>query len=58
MAVIPVRASIFANGVLVSGVTAYLCIALFLRLLDRIGMMPFVYYRIALALMLYLIWWL
>jgi undecaprenyl-diphosphatase len=43
-------------GVLVSAVTAYLCIALFLRLLDRVGLMPFVYYRIALGGLLYLIW--
>jgi undecaprenyl-diphosphatase len=39
-----------------SAVTAYACIAVFLRLLDRVGMMPFVYYRIALALILYLVW--
>lgn len=47
---------IMALGALVSGVTAYLCIALFLRLLDRIGMMPFVYYRLVLAAVLYGIW--
>jgi undecaprenyl-diphosphatase len=43
-------------GALVSGVTAYLCIAAFLRLLDRVGLMPFVYYRVALALLLYWLW--
>lgn len=43
-------------GAVVSGITAYACIAIFLRLLDRIGMMPFVYYRIALAALLYGIW--
>ena len=43
-------------GALVSAVTAYLCIALFLRLLDRVGLMPFVYYRIALAMVLYGLW--
>jgi undecaprenyl-diphosphatase len=43
-------------GALVSGVTAYFCIALFLRLLDRVGMMPFVYYRLILAAVLYVIW--
>ena len=43
-------------GALVSGVTAYLTIAIFLRLLDRIGLMPFVYYRIVLALVLYGLW--
>ena len=43
-------------GTLVSGITAYLCIALFLRLLDRVGLMPFVYYRMGLAAVLYLLW--
>lgn len=43
-------------GAVVSGLTAYGCIALFLRLLDRIGMMPFVYYRVLLAAVLYAIW--
>lgn len=47
---------LIALGALVSGVTAYLCIALFLRLLDRIGMMPFVYYRLLLAAVLFGIW--
>lgn len=43
-------------GAVVSGITAYLCIALFLRLLDRLGMMPFVYYRLVLAAVLYGMW--
>jgi undecaprenyl-diphosphatase len=43
-------------GALVSGVTAYSCIAIFLRLLDRMGLMPFVYYRIVLAVVLYALW--
>ena len=43
-------------GALVSGVTAYLCIAAFLRLLDRMGLMPFVYYRVLLAAVLYGLW--
>jgi len=43
-------------GVLVSGITAYLCIAAFLRLLDKVGFMPFVYYRIGLAGILYFLW--
>ena len=45
-----------ALGVILSAITAYLCIAVFLRLLDRVGLMPFVYYRIALAAVLYAIW--
>jgi undecaprenyl-diphosphatase len=43
-------------GAVISGVTAYSCIALFLRLLDRVGMMPFVYYRLVLAGVLYYLW--
>ena len=43
-------------GALISGVAAYLCIAAFLRLLDAVGLMPFVYYRIALAGVLYGLW--
>lgn len=39
-------------GVLVSAVSAWLCIALFLRLLERIGMLPFVIYRLALGILL------
>ena len=44
------------HGTLVSGVSAYLCIAAFLRLLDSVGLMPFVYYRLGLALVLAVIW--
>ena len=43
-------------GAVVSGIAAYLCIATFLRLLDKVGLMPFVYYRIALAGVLYFLW--
>ena len=45
-----------ALGAVLSAITAYLCIAMFLRLLDRVGLMPFVYYRIALAGILYFLW--
>jgi len=41
-------------GVVLSAVTAYLCIRLFLQLLERIGMLPFVVYRLLLGgLLLY-----
>lgn len=52
----PVDWPTLALGTLISGLTAYLCIAAFLRLLDRVGLMPFVYYRILLAVALYLLW--
>lgn len=40
-------------GVLVSGASAYLCIHWFLKLLDRIGMLPFVIYRLVLGAVLF-----
>ena len=43
-------------GTVVSGVTAYLCIHYFLRLVDKIGMLPFVIYRLVLGVVLILIY--
>jgi len=42
-------------GVVISGFTAYACITLFIRLLNRIGMLPFVIYRFFLGG--FLLWW-
>ncbi len=42
-------------GAAISGVSAYLCIHVFLKLLERIGMMPFVVYRLLLGLVLLLL---
>lgn len=56
VATVPVDWQLITAAALVSGLTAYLCIAVFLRLLDRVGLMPFVYYRLALAGLLYFIW--
>ncbi len=39
-------------GALFSGLTAWLCIELFLKWLDRIGMLPFVIYRLLLGIWL------
>ncbi len=44
-------------GVVVSAVSAYLCIHYFLKLLDRIGMLPFVIYRFVLGAALFLLFW-
>ncbi len=52
----PVDWLLLAVSALVAAVTAYACITLFLRLLERLGLMPFVYYRIALAGLLYALW--
>lgn len=46
-----------AVGVVVSAVTAYICIFYFLKLLEKTGMLPFVIYRMVLgAFLLYLIY--
>ncbi len=45
----PVDWGVILTGTLVAGVSAYLCIHWFLKLLDRIGMMPFVIYRLLLG---------
>ena len=41
------------GGALMSGVSAYLCIHLFLKFLERVGFVPFVIYRVILALILF-----
>jgi len=43
-------------GALVAGCSALACIHLFLKWLDRVGMMPFVWYRLALGVILLLVW--
>ena len=47
--------SVFALGITVSAVTAYLCIYFFIALVERIGMLPFVLYRIALSILLFIV---
>jgi undecaprenyl-diphosphatase len=51
----PVDWPLFAVGVAVSAVSAYLCVAVFLRAIERIGMLPFVLYRFVLGALL-LLW--
>ncbi len=53
----PVEWLSLALGSLLSGISAYLCIHYFLAFIRRIGMQPFVIYRLFLgALLLYLFW--
>ena len=40
-----------------AGLSAYACIALFLTVIERIGMMPFVIYRLLLGGVLVVLWW-
>lgn len=48
----PVDWSILSFGALVSGVSAFICIHLFLGLINRLGMLPFVIYRLLLGAVL------
>ncbi len=43
------------TGSIISGLSAYACIHYFLKLLDKIGMMPFVVYRIVLGVVLFFV---
>lgn len=52
----PVAWGQLAAGTLLSALAALLCIHYFLRLVDRIGMLPFVVYRVALGLLLLVLW--
>lgn len=53
----PVAWDLLSIGVFVSAVVALLCIRAFMRFVERVGMMPFVYYRIALALVIVVFAW-
>lgn len=44
-------------GAVVAGVSAYYCIAFFIRLLSRTGMLPYVIYRVVLGLFLFWVFW-
>lgn len=54
---VPVQWSVLVLGAAVSGVMAYFTIHLFLKLLDRVGMVPFVVYRLALGAVLLLVFY-
>lgn len=51
----PVNWSVMLVGLLVAGVSAYVCIKLFLQTIERIGMLPFMLYRLLLAAVLFVI---
>lgn len=51
----PIDWTAFVAGIAVSALSAYLCIALFLRLIERIGVAPFVIYRLLLGAYLFLV---
>jgi len=54
---LPVEWGLLILAVILSAMSALICIHFFLKLINRIGMMPFVVYRLLLgALLLYLFW--
>lgn len=48
---------VMGGGALLAGLTAYLCIHFFLKLLERVGMLPFVIYRLLLGVVLLAVFW-
>ncbi|QEA38333.1 undecaprenyl-diphosphate phosphatase [Pistricoccus aurantiacus] len=54
---VPVDWSAMIGGTLLSGISAYLCIHYFLEFIARIGMQPFVIYRIVFGLWLFWFFW-
>jgi undecaprenyl-diphosphatase len=53
----PVPWDMLLLGTVVAGCSAYMCIAVFLRVIDRVGMLPFVIYRLLLGAALLAFWW-
>lgn len=53
----PVDWSPLLIGFALAGVSAYLCIHTFIRLLSRTGMLPYVIYRLALGAVLFYLFW-
>ena len=53
----PVSWSTLLLGTLVAAITAYLTVHLFLSLVERVGLLPFVVYRILLALFIVYLFW-
>ncbi len=49
----PVEWEVMALGTVVSALSAYLCIRYFLRMLDKISMLPFAIYRVILAAVIF-----
>ena len=48
----PVAWDVLVSGAVLSGVSAFFCIHFFLKLLERVGMLPFVIYRLVLGVFL------
>ena len=44
-----------ALGAAIAGLSAYACIRLFIALIERMGLMPYVYYRLALGATLFML---
>jgi undecaprenyl-diphosphatase len=53
----PVAWDVLSVGFLVSALVAILCIRVFMRFVERVGMLPFVYYRIVLSVGILVLSW-
>lgn len=56
-AAIPVEWSLLLLAVALSALSAWVCIHFFLQLINRVGMMPFVIYRLVLGVFLLVLFW-
>jgi undecaprenyl-diphosphatase len=54
---LPVDWVVFAVGVLVAAVSALAVIAGFLKVIERVGVLPFVIYRVALGALIFFWFW-
>jgi undecaprenyl-diphosphatase len=52
----PAPWSVLVTGATLSGLAAYACIAAFIALMDRTGMLPYVIYRLGLGVVLIILW--
>lgn len=53
----PVDWGTLVVGALVAGISAFACINVFIRLLERTGMLPYVIYRVVLGVVLLVLFW-
>lgn len=54
---VPVDWTALVLGIVLSAISAWLCIHYFLKFLSSIGMLPFVIYRLALGIFLFVMFW-
>jgi undecaprenyl-diphosphatase len=54
---VPIQWDVLLTGFVLSAVSAYVCVLLFMRLIERTGMLPYVGYRLVLGTVLLIMFW-